>query len=177
MTRKEVIRLFALIAAAYPRDRAFAEATPEMVTMWARMLADIPLQAVEGALAAHSSTSPFPPSIAEIRQWATGGAGGSSGVAAWGRIMEAMRKYGSYEPKKARACMGEEVWGVMQGVFPSWQHLCMSENMEADRAHFIKAWDSLKRQEKLRMQIPAEVRVLLQARAEKADISGLLEDA
>ena len=107
------------------------------------MLADIPLVAAENAIAAHVSTNPFPPSIAEIRGWVINGSDSETGVEAWGRIMEAMRKYGSYEPKKARAYMGEEIWGVMQGVFPSWQHLCMSENAEADRAHFIKAWDSL----------------------------------
>ena len=161
MTKTETIRLFALIAAAYPRDKAFAEASPTMIDMWAKLLADIPLQVVEQALAAHVSTSPFPPAIAEIRGWACGGGPGDTAQEAWGKVMLAIRRHGIYEPKQARELMGADVWQVLLQVFPTWERICVSENVEADRAHFFKAWEARERREKLRTQLPQNVQAAL----------------
>ena len=113
MTEQETIKLFAVIAAAYPRDKAFAEATAPMVALWTKLLADIPLAAAEAAIASHVSTSPFPPSIAEIREWAAGGPGDGAGADAWGKLMQAVRKFGWCNQAEAKEFLGPDIWGAM----------------------------------------------------------------
>ena len=67
MLRSETVKMFALIKSLFPRDEAFKNATPDMVNAWTDMLHDIPFDAACAAIKAAVSTSPFPPSIAEIR--------------------------------------------------------------------------------------------------------------
>lgn len=127
MTTHDTIKLFALISASYPREQAFANASQEMVSLWARLLSDIPLSAAESAIASHVSTSPFPPSIAEIREWAAGGPGDGAAAEAWGKLMQAVRKYGWCNQVEAKAYLGPEIWAAMLRTFPDWLALCMSE--------------------------------------------------
>lgn len=154
MTTHDTIKLFALISASYPREQAFANASPAMVALWAKLLADIPLAAAEAAIASHVSTSPFPPSIAEIREWAAGGPGDGAGADAWGKLMQAVRKYGWCNQAEAKEFLGPDIWGAMLRTFPDWLALCMSENMEADRAHFLRMWDSTARRERINRMLP-----------------------
>ena len=154
MTQQETIKLFALIAAAYPRDKAFISASAPMVELWTRLLADIPLSEAEAAIASHVNTSPFPPSIAEIREWAAGGHGDVSAAEAWGKLMQAVRKYGWCNQGEAKAYLGPEIWAAMLRTFPDWLALCMSENMEADRAHFLRMWESVAKRERISRMLP-----------------------
>ena len=97
MKRSETIQLFAVIKAIYPRDEAFKNATKDMVDAWAEMLADIPFDHAKAAIKASVSTSPFPPSIAEIRDYATRLTGKRRMTAeeAWGQACDVIRQYGT----------------------------------------------------------------------------------
>lgn len=76
--------------------------------------------------------------------------------------MEAMRRYGSYDPQGAKALMGEKAWELVRTLFPSWRHLCASENMETNRAHFIRAWDSRMEQERRLALLPPQERMRIE---------------
>lgn len=154
MTTHDTIKLFALISASYPREQAFANASPAMVALWAKLLADIPLAAAEAAIASHVSTSPFPPSIAEIREWAAGGPGDGAGADAWGKLMQAVRKYGWCNQAEAKEYLGPEIWEAMLRTFPSWLAFCMNENVEAGRAHFLRMWESVAKRERISRMLP-----------------------
>lgn len=97
MKRSETIQLFAVIKALYPRDEAYKNATKDMVDAWTEMLADIPFDHAKAAIKASVSTSPFPPSIAEIRDYATRLTGKRRMTAeeAWGQACEVIRQYGT----------------------------------------------------------------------------------
>lgn len=97
MTKAETTLLFALIKSLFPRDEAFRNATPDMVVAWAEMLEDIPFDHAKAAIKASVSTSPFPPSIAEIRDYATRLTGKRRMTAeeAWGQACEVIRQYGT----------------------------------------------------------------------------------
>ena len=97
MNKQETAALFGLIAALFPRDEKFAKADREMVIAWAEMLADIPFDHAKAAVKAAVSTSPFPPSISEIRDYATRltGARRMTADEAWGQASEIIRKYGT----------------------------------------------------------------------------------
>lgn len=97
MNKQETAALFGLIAALFPRDEKFAKADREMVIAWAEMLADIPFDHAKAAVKAAVSTSPFPPSVSEIRDYATRltGARRMTAEEAWGQACEVIRQYGT----------------------------------------------------------------------------------
>ena len=97
MTKKETVALFGLIAALYPRDEKFTHADATMRDAWAEMLEDIPFDHAKAAIKASVSTSPFPPSIAEIRDYATrlNGPRRMTAEEAWGHACDVMRNYGT----------------------------------------------------------------------------------
>ena len=97
MNKAETVKLFTVISAMFPRDTKFAQADQLMIDMWQKMLADIPYDAAEKAVTATVSTSPFPPSIAEIRDYATrlNGPRRMTAEEAWGHACEVMRTYGT----------------------------------------------------------------------------------
>lgn len=102
MLRSETVKMFALIKSLFPRDEAFKNATPDMVNAWTDMLQDIPFDAACAAIKAAVSTSPFPPSIAEIRDYATrlNAPRRLTAEEAWGLAQDAMRTYGLNTVKK-----------------------------------------------------------------------------
>ena len=97
MTKKEIVALFGLIAALYPRDEKFTHPDATMRDAWAEMLADIPFDAAKAAIKAAVSTSPFPPSIAEIRDYATrlNSPRRMTAEEAWGQACEVIKTYGT----------------------------------------------------------------------------------
>lgn len=97
MTKKETVALFGLIAALFPRDEKFAHPDATMRDAWAEMLEDIPFDHAKAAIKATVSTSPFPPSIAEIRDYATrlNGPRRMTAEEAWGQACEVIKTYGT----------------------------------------------------------------------------------
>ena len=97
MTKKEVVALFGLIAALFPKDTAFVKADATMRDAWAEMLGDIPFDHAKAAVKAAVATSPFPPSIAEIRDYATRLTTPKRLTAdeAWGIAQDVIRTYGT----------------------------------------------------------------------------------
>ena len=150
MNRKETIATFALISSLFPRDDKFANATKEMISAWNEMLADIPFDTVKAAIKAAVATSPFPPSICEIRNYAVKITENSfrSPEEAWKIACDTMRKYGcsrymNYttgmtDYDRAKKNCPEDVWKVMELM--GYRDMCMSENKDVLRGQFMKIW-------------------------------------
>lgn len=68
MTKIECGALMATIRAAYPKFYAFDDASSKRaaLTLWAKMLADVPYQAAEKSALNHIATHSEPPTIADI---------------------------------------------------------------------------------------------------------------
>lgn len=169
MTKKETVALFGLIAALFPRDDKFAHPDAAMRDAWAEMLQDIPFDHAKAAVKASVATSPFPPSIAEIRDYATrlNGPRRLTAEEAWGIASECIRTYGTKTVPKAgfadqkyefvrfgepvrvrpsgleyeakRHCP-EDVWALLQRM--GWKDICESENPDVVRGQFMRAWSS-----------------------------------
>ena len=169
MNRKETIATFALISALFPRDDKFANATKEMISAWNEMLADIPFDIVKAAIKAAVATSPFPPSICEIRNYAVKISENSLRPAeeAWKIASDAIRTYNTRtvpkegfksktyefvrfgEPVKAQPSGVEyeakrnvppDVWEVMELM--GYADMCASENPDVLRGQFMKIWSN-----------------------------------
>lgn len=102
MTKNETVQLFALIHSLFPRDEAFKNVNMQNVEAWTEVLADIPFENAKAAIKASVATSPFPPSIAEIRDYATrlNGPRRITAEEAWGIASDAIRTYGLNTVKK-----------------------------------------------------------------------------
>lgn len=169
MTKPETVALFALISTLFPRESAFKNATKATVEAWAEMLQDIPFDHAKAAVKAAVATSPFPPSIAEIRDYATRLTGPRRLTAeeAWGIASECIRNYGTRtvpkdgyadkvyefvrfgEPVRVRPSgleyeakrhCPEDVWALLQRM--GYRDICESDNPDVVRGQFIKAWSS-----------------------------------
>ena len=169
MNKKETVALFGLISALFPRDEKFANADKMMVTAWAEMLADIPLDKAKEAVKCAVATSPFPPSICEIRKYAVKISENSlhSPEEAWKIALDAMRTYNTRtvpiegfnsktyefvrfgEPVKvkpsgleyeAKRNVPPDVWEVMELM--GYADMCASENMDVLRGQFMRIWNS-----------------------------------
>ena len=166
MTKSETVQLFAIIKALFPRDDSFKNATKDMVDAWAEMLGDIPFDHAKAAVKAAVATSPFPPSIAEIRDYATRLTAPKRLTAdeAWGIASECIRKYGlqtrriapetevvtvvrfgdpvSINPSgreyEAKFHCPPEVWKMLKHM--GYADIVKSDNPDVVRGQFLKAW-------------------------------------
>ena len=166
MTKSETVQLFAIIKALFPRDDSFKNATKDMVDAWAEMLEDIPFDHAKAAVKAAVATSPFPPSIAEIRDYATRLTAPKrmSADEAWGIASECIRKYGlqtrrtspeietvtvvrfgdpvSINPSgreyEAKFHCPPEVWKMLKHM--GYADIVKSDNPDVVRGQFLKAW-------------------------------------
>lgn len=177
MDAKETLAILYLAKRLFPRDKSL-ETTPQELTeiakVWAEVLADIPFSAAKSALVAQSATSSFPPTIKEIRDYATRLAGERRITAdeAWGIAAEVIRTYGnktvpvegfaskSYEfvkfgePIKVRPSGLEyeakrhcpkEVWEILERM--GYADVCASENPDVVRGQFMRAWSNHDKEE------------------------------
>lgn len=156
MTDQEFETVALAIKAAYPNTNVLPD--KYAMKVWYRALMDLDSCVVENAVWEHISTSPFPPSIAEIREKCT--ARLSPMVTDWGEAWEevqrAIQKYGRYREEEALASMTKMTAVAVRRM--GFQNLCNSENPVADRAHFQKMYEGMVREEKRQTQLPEFVR-------------------
>lgn len=161
MTKTETVQLFAIIKSLFPRDEAFKNATPDMITAWAEMLTDIPFDHAKAAVKAAVATSPFPPAISEIRDYATRLTTNRRRPAdeAWGICSKCCRSigyndHGYFTPPRTseeRAAdymhrqNADDVWAVMQNL--GYRDLCKGEP-DVVRGQFMRAWTGHDREAK-----------------------------
>lgn len=172
MTHRETSVLLGIIQVAYPKFYSNEFDVDNAVNVWQEMLQDIGLDLAKAAVHIHISTSPFPPTISDIRKHAISAVHKSiSADEAWGQVKRAISKYGSYREEDALNSMNESVAKLVRRF--GFKDLCMSENIMADRAHFLKLWEASSKYEKEQALIPKSVKDRLRIMTENI---GLIED-
>lgn len=130
MRNEDVSVLFFVIASLFPKnERPYLEATTETQEQWARVLYDIPFDLAKAAVEAHACTSPFPPTIADIRQRVAkirqGETGELTEAEAWAMVSKAISRASSYSvqdfeafPPAVKRAVGSPrqlcEWGLME---------------------------------------------------------------
>lgn len=143
MTRVDTVKLFAVIAALYPREAAFAKADAVMVEAWTAMLTDMPFELAQGAVQAHSSISQWPPSVSEILQQAvkiTKPTLGRTADEAWRIALKTIRHAGWWQPDLAKHITPSDVWEIMASM--GYRDMCASDKLDVVRGQFIKLWEA-----------------------------------
>lgn len=132
-------KMLELLAAAYP-DRAdkISGATMEI---YLRCLHDLPFEALQIALLNHITSNKWFPTVAELRQLALEAMPGGrapTALEAWGEVTKLIVGVGSYkpQPKFSHPAIDKAVSAM------GWIEICRSENQVADRAHFLRMYET-----------------------------------
>lgn len=161
MTRKEFGLFVAALKTYYPRETTLLP-NQQAMKLWYRQLQDIPYEVAEAALNKWVATNKWSPSIADIREMAASVTHGDAPDwgDAWETVLQAIRKYGSYNEKAALESMDELTRTVVKRL--GFRDICMSENIVADRANFRMIYEQLTERKKKENQIPLPVHEVIQ---------------
>ena len=166
-TPLEVKQVWTGMLALYPhyaKERSAAD-LKETLKLYQELLADVPGEALLAAARQHATVSKFFPTIAELRQPALALAQPARELAmeAWGTVTDTFSRgeYYFYESGVARGPTWDNpitarIVQCMGGYF----ELCKSENLTADRARFIEAYEQLAQREHAESLLLPEVREL-----------------
>ena len=145
MTKTEIIALVLLATAAHPA--AQGKDPKPVVEAWSLMLADIPFALAKAAIIKVCRESKFFPSVADIIEAAQELDPKSeklpTAAEAWEEVVKLIINIGPY---RAPVYSCDTVRRAAQSI--GWLQLCTGENMEADRAHFLKIYESMRNKHK-----------------------------
>lgn len=138
---KQMLALVTLAAGSYPAMQA--KDPHPVVEAWVVMLADFPYEILHTAVIKACRESEFFPSVAQIvaaaktvdpRQEKSISAGD-----AWAEVYRAAQTVGPYRsPKWSSQAVARAVAAI------GWTNLCCGENVEADRAHFLRIYEQMR---------------------------------
>lgn len=138
MNKQEFSKVAATLKACYTRDN-FLPDTVSM-TVWYEALKDIDYETVKKAAMAHIQTSPYPPTIADIRLKAVETVSPKSDWSdGWGQVRKAISRYGMWDYSGAMASFDEYTAEAVNRI--GWEAICMSENIDTTRAQFRQAYE------------------------------------
>jgi hypothetical protein len=128
MTPAETTKVLALLKASYPRQAVGRD----NMKAYALMLGDLPFADVQRAVVRHVAESNWFPSIAELREAATGAASSAPDFdEAWAEVCSEIRRVGNYgRPEFSHPAVAAAVDAV------GWRNLCLSTTPGVERAAF-----------------------------------------
>ena len=150
MTKQEICALVALAASSNPIMQAKDPAP--IVAAWSLMLSDLDPVIAKAAVIKVCRESDFFPSVARIveaaRQMDPRTAKLPTAAEAWEEVVILIIHFGPYRaPKYSCDLVRRAVRAI------GWQQLCMGDNPEADRAHFLRLYESMRSKLKEQQEI------------------------
>lgn len=166
MTKGEVAKLLVVLAASYPKF----EVDDLKVQVWYEMLGDLDYDVANIAIKKIIMLNTFPPAIAEVRKAAIeiSSPRGLTAAEAWGEVIRAIRDYGYYREKEAMASMSPITAQVVR--YLGWREICLSEEPEILRAHFLKMYDQVAAREQKKQLLSPTMQTEIKKLAKKYDI-------
>lgn len=120
---------------------ANAQVTVETIAVYDRLLSDIPPADLQTVVDQCIATCKFLPTVAELRdEWhkLTVCLGTPTATEAWADVIKQIRQVGHTGKPEFASPVTAQVVRAM-----GWRDLCMSENVVADRAHFLRMYEQL----------------------------------
>lgn len=145
MKRTEIVSLVTIAIASCPSAQ---EKDPEpIVNAWSLLLGDMPYEIAKAAVMKVCRSSRFFPSVAEIVAAADELDPRSeklpTAAEAWEEVKRLLSSVGPYISERRPLVFScQTVERAARSI--GWQQLCNSESPEADRAHFMKIYDSMR---------------------------------
>ena len=165
MTKKEFATFAMALKTYYPRENLFP--VEQSIDLWFGQLQDIPYQVAEAGLNKWVSLNKWSPSIADIREMASGITYGElpDWGEAWEEVCKAIRYFGTYRPQEALESLSPLARKATERI--GFTNLCMSENQPADRANFRMIFEQLAEREKKDAQMPPQLKQLISSMQNK----------
>ena len=141
MNRQEVCALVALASSSYPVMQT-RDPRP-IVEAWALMLSDLDAVVAKAAIIKVCRESKFFPSVAQIvfaaQELDPRNEKLPTAAEAWEEVERLIQTMGPYRaPKYSCGTVKRAVRAI------GWLQLCLGENPEADRAHFLRLYESMR---------------------------------
>ena len=172
MTELEAAKIVAVLVTAFPGHFGRLDQLQQAETraLYRRMLLDLDAKAAEAAVMRLISTSRFWPSVAEIRDATLTVTAGHkrTGLEAWRDVVAKIGSHGRDKVPGVDFVFDDAL--VHRCVMSlGWRVLCDSENEIADRAHFVRMYESIAATSRADDAVPgAPRRVALPASSETA---------
>jgi hypothetical protein len=159
MNKKEFGLFASALRTYYPKEKILPN--EQALNLWYMQLQDIPYKVAEIILNKWVATNKWSPSIADIREQATDltqGAAKDWGDA-WQEVLKAISKYGSYREDEALASFDETTRRVVKRL--GFRNICMSEEIQVDRANFRMIYEQQQERDKQDAQLPPKLKELI----------------
>jgi hypothetical protein len=155
MKQSDVVKLIGILSINY---KNFPESGKlEMVTgLWTKMMGNVDYYVAEAAVEKYLAESVYPPTIADImtRIADITVIKEKTAIEGWDDVKTAIRKFGWYNEKGAMESLDGTTRRVIESM--GFKTLCVSEDEMADRAHFLKVYDTLaKRNREEQLMLPS----------------------
>lgn len=159
MTKKEFATFAMALKTYYPREQLLPN--QQAMDLWFAQLQDIPFKVAEAGLQKWVSLNKWSPSIADIRNMASGITHGElpDWGDAWEEVCRSIRQYGSYRAGDALASLSPLTRKATERI--GFRNLCMSENPSSDRANFRMIYEQLAEREKKNAQLSEPLKQLI----------------
>lgn len=161
MTRDETKTLIIIIARFYS-ERLLPLIDSDYINAWHDMLSDIDINLAAAAVKAWVQTEKYPPAVSDIREKCITKPTTDSALEAWGKINQAVRKFGYYNQADLLDSLGDTALRRIVDQFTV-RHFCLrlEANEATDYAQFRDAYNAEVKKESYRAQISAPVRAML----------------
>ena len=122
--------------------------------MWYGLMGDLPYDVCAVAIKKYMMTNKFPPTVAEIRELASGIVNGEPMTwgESWENALRAVRRFGSYNKMEALESLDPLTRKCVESI--GYMELCMSENIMVERAHYQKVFEVYAKRKQVENQIP-----------------------
>lgn len=159
MNKREFALFVSALRTYYPREKLLPN--EQAIELWFNQLQDIPYELAEITLNKWVATNKWSPSIADIREQATTITYGEvkDWGEAWREVLKAINDYGSYRELEALESMDERTRRVVDRL--GFRNICLSENIDHDRANFRMIYEQLVERDKQDAQLPPRLKELI----------------
>lgn len=159
MNKKEFSLLASALRTYYPREKLLPN--EQAMELWYNQLQDIPYNVASATLNKWVAIEKWSPSIADIRQLATEMLNGATKDwgDGWEQVEKAIRRYGIYREVEALGDMDELTQQAVKRL--GFKNLCLSDNMQADRANFRMIYEQLAERKEKEAVVPEKLKQLI----------------
>lgn len=159
MNKKEFSLLASALRTYYPREKLLPN--EQAIELWYNQLQDIPYNVATATLNKWVAIEKWSPSIADIRQLATEMLNGATKDwgDGWEQVELAIRRYGIYREAEALEQMDDLTRQAVKRL--GFKNLCLSDNMQADRANFRMIYEQLAERKEKEAVIPEKLKQLI----------------
>lgn len=152
MPREQFRILVKGMKAVYTQDTFIPDA--DAFQIWYALLGDLDYRVLNAAIQKYMLTNKFPPTIADLREIAATIENGElpDWGEAWESVLRVIRRYGSYGEAEAMASLDELTRSVVRRL--GFRNLCMSENINQDRANFRMIYEQVSERARSQNALP-----------------------